>query len=178
MNSRTYNTYIMFTKKGRGLGRVVGPFFIDRKDQIKNEYFSQYRQIYMIEETAFATRYPEKYFSHIQTAWIDKLYCYFMHHSSWIGKVRVSVADKMCQSEWFGLFEMQSAKGDKYFQLSLAIDCNRFYSARFKQDLLELDLMPVSMGKEYYQDKKGSIFTERPISRYLANQLVDNMCLS
>lgn len=161
-------TYIMFTLNGNMFKRVVGPFFRCEKTRIEKTMFPCNVKTHLLEETLFAAKFPNVYFEHIQAAWLDKVNCYISHHKSWIGQTTLSVSERCITGTFFGLFEIEDKDGCKSLQLNISIDSNPFFVARFRQDLIDMDILPIVSGKTYYLDPKGVVHTEQALRRKLA----------
>jgi hypothetical protein len=175
-DSRQKNTYMLFTKKGRGIAQIAGPLFEHEIQKSKNKNFPN-KKVHVVEETSFAALNPKRYKQHITTAWFDKLYCYFTLNGDWVGEVRVSQSNKYCEGSWFAMFEQKDSEGS-YFQVSPQISANPFYIARLKQDLIDMGFSIIS-GELYYREGKTIIHVGKDaISRSLAVEMVKHMCLS
>jgi hypothetical protein len=168
MDSKTLTTYMMFTLNNKGFKRILGPFFLNEKERIK-KMFPQNSLLHLLEETAFASKYPQCYYEHIQYAWIDKVSCYMFHHKSWIGDIKLSANERCITGDYFGLFEMADNSGNLTLQLNLSINSNSFFGARLFQDLCDMDILPIVRGTKYYLDSTGAIYTTWPLCRMLGD---------
>jgi hypothetical protein len=178
MSTRQTNTYILFTKRGRGIAKIIGPVFEHELDFIKNNKFSNPNTVRISEETAFASQYFDQYHTHIQQHWIDKVYCYLAVNADWIGPVNCSSAEKCFCAKWFGIFEMADEYDQMYLQLNISVDANPFYVAKLTLDLEEMCICDVLRGDDYYEDSKGEIHTEDPLTLKLATDAISHMCLN
>ena len=167
-------TFIMYTIFDGELERIIGPFFYAQKEKVRQKCF-QDKEAYIMEEMAFAAKFGERYQCHIREAWINKLYCY-MFSNSWLGAIEFDFEKKGIKGSWFVIYEVESAPAT--IQLNIQIDSNPFHVARLKQDLLDLEIIPVALGKEYFKDHNDKVFIDKALIKHLASLCIDHSCLS
>jgi hypothetical protein len=178
MSTRQTNTYILFTKRGRGIAKIIGPVFEHEIPFVKNHKFGGARRVHVSEETAFASQHFDSYHDHIQQHWLDKVYCYLAINSSWIGAVNCSTEERCFCGQWFGIFEMEDEDGEMYLQLNISVDANQFYVAKLTLDLEEMNICDILRGDDYYEDAQGIVHTDDPLTLKLATDHILNMCLN
>lgn len=176
--NRSY-TYILFSKRGRGLKLIVGPIFGSEIERVKQQFFSDTQTVHILEETVFISRYQEQYLNHLKLGgWMDKLYTYFVKNAQWIGNVNLDVQAKGFSSNWFTMFEVLY-NNEKMLQIQFVVNSNKFHTARLLLELqqqLPFRLLPK---EDYYAGTDQMLHTGfKAIQRSLAEALVSNMCLS
>lgn len=176
--NRSY-TYMVFSKKGRGLKLIIGPIFGSEIERIKQQFFSDTQTVHVLEETVFISRYQEHYLNHMKTGgWMDRLYTYFVKNAEWIGNVNLDVQAKGFSNGWFTMFEV-IFNNERMLQIQFIVNSNKFHTARLLLELqqqLPFKLLPK---EDYYPGTDQMLYTGfRAVQRSLAEGLVRNMCLS
>lgn len=177
MQSRHNMTYMLFTKKGKGIGKLVGPVFEKEIGKTKEIYFNT-DNVQIVEENAFKVRYSKRYIAHIKDHWCDKVYCYLLNNIDWVGQIYSVPNQKMFCNDWFTIFEHVHENELISLELRFSINSSPFYSARMLYDLKKILPVVITEGKRYFRAKDGQIYNgTRGLSRYLGEQLIENMCL-
>lgn len=176
-NSQT--TYMIFSKKGRGVGLLVGPMLpSDIEGQLKEHFLDKNPVI--LAEDQFAERYPKRYFTHIQNFWVDKLFCYFRTNSNWIGDTTLSGIRGCCVHNMFHLWYNIDEDRNPYFSLNFSIQVDKFFAARIERDLRALNIFDIEIGESFYQSPLDGVVWpgNKAMQRLLAEYMVQNTCLS
>lgn len=170
---------MLFTKRGKGIGTLVGPVFEREIDKAKKTFFLT-TKVHIVEENAFKVRYSERYINHIKENWCDKIYCYLMSNADWIGTIYTLDRQRSFLNEFFEIIERCDDQNELIaLEVRFSLSCNPFYSARMLYDLKQILPIVVIEGHRFFRSKDGMIYNgTRGVSRYLAEQIVGNMCLT
>lgn len=172
------STYILFTKKGRGLSKIIGPVFGSDIELMKQKFFQADKTVHVLEELVFMSHYQSHYHNHIKQFWMDKLYTYFALNVSWIGAVRLDVQNRGFTGAWFTMFEAQH-NGELVIQIQFDVNANKFYPPRLLVEMQVLIPIRILPKEEYYAGSNQVLYTGHlAVRRQLAETLINQVCLS
>lgn len=175
--TRTTNTYMLYTRKGRGVARIIGPVFAYEFEKMKAK-FPNPAIVRVMEETAFYAKYRENYKKHLYEFWMDKAFCYFVQSAEWTGNVYQSTSARSFYCDWFTLIETLNDAGYRVLRLDAALHADPFKVGRLVHDLMRLMLVPLIEGPLFYQEGAAVYTGTFAVRRSLANSAMNDACLS
>lgn len=172
------HTYMLFTKRGKGFGRLMGPILGAELPAVKERFFSDVKTIHILEETVFANRFSKRYWQHIAASgWMDKLYTYFLLNKRWIGSVNADIEGRGFSSTWFTMFETFE-DNEKKLQIQFVTHADKFYPPRLTFEVQKMLPFKVLIKEEYYASTEKVYTGALAVRRQLAEQFMKTVCLS
>lgn len=183
---------MVFQMEGSVISKVCGPVFDREVQRVKEMFFNLLPgETFCLEETAFATRYLDRYHEHLYFYWMDKVNVYLSNNVDWIGKYYVSKEPSGFAGAWFHMFEVTEPGENGVerirIKINTSITADPFIKARLLHEIVRILPHNMILGKPYYNgsdkrlhlgDSVGAGRKSGAYQRYLAESLVNHCCLT